>query len=986
MERRRILVLLILFASPHTQTPSPSQRSEINHQVAQEHHALRLLNTSSYGDFNAGEDRWINVTGLRKGDGYAWDLLPKVQERAREQASTLIEAWQRVLGVEVPLVTSDKPKTTNATLTEASPDLEVPFYQNVTGIIHGHWVRSKVGNGFKPPTLNLTALAPRLVYTTDRYTRNVTGTGGELLVQIDEKRSESLQLNDICIREITAKLTLEDKQSGGVSWEMTLHGVHYPQDGSIVLTTTGSRFAGIFALPHFALSPTSFNLSRRLLNRTLSAAIKMQGSASETNALSPWSSSPQSSSDFLVPTPYCEYLVYLQQHPVEVGSLKVKSMESELRYPTGRLDITSPPVQMSALIFSPDCGFVLESKGPPDFASQDEPHLQGPKIESYLSSCRRAILALAVLICAEILLFLRQIREASTPSTKSRISYCTIGMLSMGDGLVAFLLLVISLTLDAASLPSIATAYLTFFCVNFLGIRFLIDIRTAQGPERDERRRQQERQHAAINAGQASLVPARTAIIATAGADSLPLPVTASRAASSTAFPVQGSQNLAAASHSPGLPATTQPAAAITQVDTAQREGSGFHARFVFILLVLLFLTLYSTTWPSVLRTLYIRALSMIYLSFWTPQIYRNITRNCRKALQWRFVAGQSILRVLPFAYFYLYQGNVLFIGFNSNWIIALSGWLWFQLCILVSQELFGPRFLLPQACSRWIPVAYDYHPILRDEDEESGASMPIGLTQASTPSTDISTATSSGGEGSGSKKEDDQKGKKSFDCAICMQGLEVPVVPRDAQVGGMSNGTAGLGVGIKDMVFGRRAYMITPCRHIFHISQMLLFHIHIILLLVTNIDSLVLNHTNAFPPTEPRLSDRLPNPYHVPHSPILLDFFNHATGPILPRSEIFSLLDKARQDILARLSSHGDMEIPSGTHQVKSDRHVFVYESKSYTRLMRYSEVLAVIRGFGAKERADECKYRLATVLYSASGGRPVGTGDAAILQSTPL
>ncbi|KAL9596396.1 MAG: hypothetical protein Q9219_005831 [cf. Caloplaca sp. 3 TL-2023] len=799
-----IFILLILFASPDTQTPSPSQQHELDHLIRQERHALAVLANAQYGEFDAVENRWINVTGLRQRDGYAWSLLPKVQERARQQASIINESWLRAKQDEDFTSEAVISEPTNATSSKPSAVQSVPLYQNVTGIVRGHWVKSKLAKEIRAPTVNLSALVPKVNYMTHKYTRNITGSEGDIRIDFDEKRSESIDLEGVIARGITADLMVNDAALGGDGWDMTLHGIHFPRDGSIVLTTTGARFAGVFALPHLMLSEKTFASARHLLNKTLEAAIRTQERASETNALSPWSSSPQSTSDLSFRTPHCEYIVYLHQHPHGVPSMDVGSVESELRDPTGRLDLSYPPMKMSSVIFSPDCGFILESKGPPDFAPQYGQHLQGPKMEVYIESGKRVILAFAVVICAELFLLLRQMREASTPSIRSRISFYTISMMSMGDGLVCMAFLVISIILDAVALPLVATAFLAFLSVSFFGMKFSMDIWTVQASERDEQRSQQERRNASVNNAAAVTVPAQDVTITPADADTLPLPVTAARPAPSTPAPRVEQQTQAL----PGDDRTAGDNAQTTAVNTARRELSTLYSRFYFSLVVLLFLTLYSSTWPSLPRTIYNRLLSIIYLSFYTPQIYRNVMRNCRKALQWRFVVGQSVLRMLPMAYVYLYQDNVLFVKKDTNWMLGLFGWSWFQVWILISQELFGPRFLVPRACHKWIPAVYDYHPILREEDEETGASFPIGFTQAQSSSRSSS---SNNITLEPKKGEDIGKMKKSFDCAICMQTLEVTVVPRDAKGGNTG------AVGVKDLVFGRRTYMVTPCRHIFH-------------------------------------------------------------------------------------------------------------------------------------------------------------------------
>ncbi|KAL8670500.1 MAG: hypothetical protein Q9168_004968 [Polycauliona sp. 1 TL-2023] len=817
-----VIILLILFASPDTQSPSASQRRELDYEVTHERYALGLLNTSSYNDFEPTANKWVNVTGLRKHDDYAWDLLPKVQEKASRQRNLLAEAWSRSSLDKHFETPNGNVEIANGTLPKVSNTQDLPFYHNVTGVVRGRWVRSVSKDNTRHPVVNLTALAPRMAYTTERYTRNVTGPEGGMLMRFDEKQSTIVQSGVTPAREITAELTLEDDRSSGDVWRMTLHGIHYPRDGSIILTTTGPRFAGIFALPYFALSPGSFTSAQKLLDMTLDAAINTQERASETNALSPWSSSPERPLDFLMPTPKCEYLVYMQQHPVDAGSIEMEVVEAELRQPTGRRDIRSPPLQMSAIIFSPDCGLVLESKGPPDYAQQYGLHLQGPKLEVYIDSSRRAILALAIVICGEIFLLFRQIREASTPSTKSRISLYTMGMLAMGDGFISFAIFIISLSLNAAFLPLVTTAFLAFFSGGFLGMKFWLDIWTVQGPERErnQRRRQQDGHNPANDPSQAQTMPARNQTVTLAGADTLPLPVTAPRSDRSIVLSTtpDEAQHSVPGDQSTGSPAAGEPPRENAHMGTNRVELSSIYARFYFILVVLLLFTLHSTTWPSPFRTIYIRSLSMLYLSFLTPQVYRNIIRNCRKALQWRFVIGQSILRSLPFAYFYLYRDNVLFVDPDSNWMVALIGWLWFQTCVLVSQELFGSRFLVPRACNRFIAVAYEYHPILREEDEESGGLMPVGFAQANTSATDAVVATSPSERGLSTRKEAGLlKDKRVFDCAICMQSLEVPIVPRDAGSESTSNPTTALSVGVKDWIFGRRAYMVTPCRHIFH-------------------------------------------------------------------------------------------------------------------------------------------------------------------------
>ncbi len=450
---------------------------------------------------------------------------------------------------------------------------------------------------------------------------------------------------------------------------------------------------------------------------------------------------------------------------------------------------------MSAVIFSPDCGFVLESKGPPAYTPQEGLHLAGPKLESYINLAKRHVLTYAAMLVMQVLLLMRQMREASTPSTRSRVSFYTIAMMSMGDGFAFMGFLFASWLVDAAFLTLIMTAFFAFFGVSFFGMKFLMDIWIVQSPERRAREPQN------VNANIQPAVPAQATpipavVITPAGADTLPLPVTAPRPSDTGASPIiiPSDQDLDATEDENTT--TTQNATQNTPVNP-RREFGALFARFYFLLLAIIFLSIHATSWPTTLRSIYANLLAFVYLSFWTPQIYRNVMRNCRKALRWELVLGESLLRLAPFLYFYTVPSNVLFFETDWNGAYVLMAWVWIQVCFLSSQELFGPRFFVPNG---WAPPAYDYHPVLREDDLEGGATMPVGFTQTSEDS------------GSASEKpaESETRGERVYDCAICRENIDVPIVPAGASDGEGAGGFGG-------SLLGRRLYMVTPCRHIFH-------------------------------------------------------------------------------------------------------------------------------------------------------------------------
>jgi hypothetical protein len=263
----------------------------------------------------------------------------------------------------------------------------------------------------------------------------------------------------------------------------------------------------------------------------------------------------------------------------------------------------------------------------------------------------------------------------------------------------------------------------------------------------------------------------------------------------------------------PLQPLTEEQHAALVEAITNSRVPTfGYHyARFFLMLFGVVFISINATSWPSILQRGFFTLLAFIYLSFWIPQITRNVQRNCRRALEWDFVLGQSALRLLPFAYFYAYPHNILFATVDYYSLAVLVIWQWLQVVALGSQDLLGPRWFVRDT---WVPPAYDYHPILRYDEE--GATLPLGATNtASSPPTSrrasVSGTETTGRRNSLQHKEsrDKGKGKRTFDCAICMQDLEVPVV----EAGDNSDVASASG----SFVLARRLYMVTPCRHIFH-------------------------------------------------------------------------------------------------------------------------------------------------------------------------
>ena len=545
------------------------------------------------------------------------------------------------------------------------------------------------------------------------------------------------------------------------------------------------------------------------------SSIIRQETPSSSPSLPPWSSSLNNPTDLLFPTPHCEYIVYLQQHIPDFSDSTIgggneyftslKDIEEELRTPTGAYFNNVPNMKMSAVVFSPDCGFVLESKGPPEYVQQEDDHWKGPKLDRYLNYVKHCVLAFAFIVSTQLILLKRQMANSSTPSTRSRLSFYTIAALALGDGLICLSLALVSMLISATSLIMMTTSFFSFLGVSFFGMKFLMDIWTVQAPERQEADRR-----AAADNPTSNTAP----VITPAGADSLPLPVTARRTTDNDPTVIlPPDQDIESTENEETT--TNQPPGGIT-IGSARREMGALYSRFYLTMTCVFLVSLYATTWPIVIRSIYINCLAFGYYSMWIPQIHRNVIRNCRKALRREFIIGQSVLRLIPLVYFYTTEDNVLFVEPDPYAAYLFMSWVWIQVSFLLSQEI-NPRWFVP---SGWAPPAYNYYPILREEDEESGNSMPIGFTQATTND-----------PGASIPGESKQSNGRIFDCAICMQNIDVPVLPAN-----QADSEAALSLGAS--LFSNnswRAYMVsfrihyekqfhtyifvqvTPCRHIFH-------------------------------------------------------------------------------------------------------------------------------------------------------------------------
>lgn len=772
--------------------------------------ALDVLNRTRWGDFfprtaenddNHLRARYLNLTGFREEDGFAWEDLDRFRTRGHELSQYAMppggghDLWN--LGQRGSV------------------------WSNTSGTLHGEWVR-KPGSVYRGyDSYNLTDSVPSMSWVHDHvsWARNITGDSGRMVIILESNKSTSDyeqqpsddgQVSGSLIRSVKSTLTVEDTTGSGHNWEMRLWGTHWPQQGVLLMTTTSEKFEGIFGLPHLSPSPDYFQSSQMLLNQTVEQTLERKMKDIFIDQTMPYSSDIDNPLYTKYPSPHCELIMYAQIHPPtrhDMGLDKIEqetrstgdvihAIESELDHPMGAPIPSVPSMEMSAVIFSPDCGFFLETKGPPNYAPGEAQHLSGMKKEVHIHRIKSWLLKYAMVIFGQVYLLKGQLAESNTPSTTARVSFGTVSVMVLVDGMTftATATWVSSATLTF--LPTLVVMFASFLSMT-LGGSFLSRIHELQLPEGRQRDRAREQQGSGTNTNVPTPAPAEPAPSTRQDntGSLLPGPVTAGRPVQPTSLEpiiipfdqdidaeIAEIANAAAAVPQVGRGGQQQP----TRAEVSQTFQS-IVGRYVLISLGISFLAISSTTWYPGVRSAFLNLCAFSYLSLWIPQIYRNVMRNCRRALRWQFVMGQSLLRLLPIAYFWIKPDNFLYARTEPRAFMALCVWLWIQAVILAAQDIVGPRFGIPAS---WTPEAWDYHPVLKEDNLEAGG-LPIGLLPDDQPASESI-------KGSGGTN-------RVIDCAICTETLEVPVLKAGEDAGSVAG------------AFARRAYMVTPCRHIFH-------------------------------------------------------------------------------------------------------------------------------------------------------------------------
>ncbi|KAL4726108.1 hypothetical protein ACLX1H_006785 [Fusarium chlamydosporum] len=782
------IVFIVWLVFPDSDYSSQSLTLSDLAQERLEHfqHALDVLNTSRWGNFTPSPEKgsnvkpsFLNITGFRAEDNLSWGDLKRFRERSLAFSRHAV------------------PPVGGQSLWDTGQG--EPMWMNASGTVHGEWVNQKgsVPRGYD--SYNLSKTVPELDWIGDHasWARNITGRAGRMMLRLEcnktvsEYKQVSTQsgtpVGGGLIRSVRGTTTIEDTYGSGHDWEMRLWGVHWPRQGVVLMTTTSEKFEGIFGLPHLTPSEDFFQSSQKLLNESIARTITKKKENIYADQTVPWTSDLENPLYTNNPSPHCEYIMYAQVYPPsrsyfhldseesskDVLQSVISTIESELQSPVGAPIPKIPKLQMSAVIYSPDCGFFLESKGPPDFGPGEAQHLTGMKMEVQVYQVKTWILVYALVMFGQVYLLKNQMRESYTPSTMGRVSFWTIAIMLMVDGMTFTAAATWVSSAGSTFLPTLALLFAAFLSMT-IGGSFLSKVHEVQIPEARPPRQRDQNAGSSGNNSNATASPAVRPNTA-GSAPLLPSPVTARQPTRPPPPPppviVPSDQDIDA-----------EIAAAVPGATTAQRAEDpppsfqSIVGRLILASLCVIFLAISSTTWYPNLRSLFLNICVLVYLSLWIPQIHRNTRRNCRRALGWPFVVGQSILRLLPVAYFWIKEDNFLYARSDRHAFLVFCAWVWIQIIILAAQDIVGPRFGIPAG---WAPDAWDYHPLLREDGLEAGG-LPIGLVADDTPG--IERARSSGDDGN--KK---QSSTRSIDCAICREILEVPVLTAEDEDTGVA-------------------------------------------------------------------------------------------------------------------------------------------------------------------------------------------------------
>lgn len=525
------------------------------------------------------------------------------------------------------------------------------------------------------------------------------------------------KVDDAVIVELKMNLMDESETSKN---EISTYGVYFQDSGSLISITNSGKFAGHLGAPSLTMNERNFGVSKKIISQYLNGtSLEEQISMDDMN-------------NFIVQSfEQCEFINYFQLEKTEFLIKELKEIDEELVNPSGKpISKNKPKIKINEmLLYSPDCGIVIEDS-----------KVEGEKSEIVTIRFRHVFMGFLVIIVLQLYLFLDQIEKSKTPGQLSNISSLTLYILQYQDALIALTFLIVSTIFEKIYLLLVTIAIVTYIMCGIFEMGFLTQVIKTQMNERGTSWWEILRSSTARNNENSESSP---------NEDGTP-----------------------ATTDNPATPATpTQPTPIIDNDDA--NVWNGIFAPGFAITIISTFLILNSSMWRKSYRKTFEMVGLTLLNSYWIPQFFRNTLKNRKTPFDLKFVLGTTILRLIP-----IYYVNLFPTPFNhernQNFVIFITVYVFLQLSLLYLQN-FNPRFWIND---KWLPKAYNYHPIINLNDlEHYGSDL---LSSVNIESDDM-----------------DETVIKT-DCAICMNDINLPIfknktkkVPKD--------------------------YMVTPCFHIFH-------------------------------------------------------------------------------------------------------------------------------------------------------------------------
>ncbi|KAF6761571.1 hypothetical protein DFP72DRAFT_1041797 [Ephemerocybe angulata] len=560
---------------------------------------------------------------------------------------------------------------------------ENSYYSNVTGFIHG----TTQFHNITPPALTANHSLPWMPIA-ENYTQGLNMTEvlgklgawnwtatGKVALSVVEKKPLGVDGNLMSKSKLAlvhGRIELTDVDTAE-DLRLEFEGVHFLSNGSIYgFAEPNGREIDIRLLP--SLVPDSArNETAEIIGPELDARITKLKNLIDAGVVDESSSDDE-------PKTSCPFTFFGQIHSVPVPEYLMQELEEEIQTPTGITTANPPPLSMTGILVSKECGLLYEILDTEGLRSRTFFR----KVTTYAGFSGLAYLII-------LILFSRQVERSRTPSGVSRVSkWTSLSQATMDSVSFAGHITFAILAEGRPSLSLIAPAFLA--CMLFVQeAQFFALVNQIQGPEN----------YTPPTPPPPASTPSPTPTPPSTNASDPSLPTVMP-----TARP----------------PPTPAPAAAVPPPSPQSMSFWEFlihhirtdpQARLWVTLFI--FLTL-------IVRVILSPTLSMIFVAatysmIWLPQIVRSARRGRTSGLSKEYIIGVTACRLYSALYFLMCPRNVLEVEPRS-WAPFLAFFVIFQAALLMLQDTIGPSFFLPARFKE--AKIYDYHPPLPLPDAES--------------------------------------------------------------------------------------------------------------------------------------------------------------------------------------------------------------------------------------------------------------------------